>query len=92
MSEKERINFALRQVEMIYPGMREALRGRRDKMLGRGQWGARRQFLLQAGAIQFPAATRREARSQNSFRGEHTSVWIDGWMQGTRIGQPRRAE
>lgn len=30
----------------------------------------------------FFVVTRRMTRRQNLFRGEHPSVWIDGWMQG----------
>ena len=38
MSEQERINFALEQVEMIYPGMREHFEGGATKCWDEDEW------------------------------------------------------
>jgi monoamine oxidase len=59
-----------------------ALRGRRDEVLGRGRVGARRQCYYKPGQFGslLPHVARPEGRIH--FAGEHTSVWIDGWMQG----------
>ena len=60
MTENERINFALQQIEMIYPGMRQHFGGV-TKCWDDDQWSAWSQFLLQARTIQFNIAARSAA-------------------------------
>jgi monoamine oxidase len=82
MTEHERINLALEQVEMIYPGMRKHLDGGVAKCRDEDQWalGASAYYKPgQFGSV-LPHVARPEGRIH--FAGEHTSVWIDGWMQG----------
>jgi monoamine oxidase len=82
MTEHERINFALEQVEMIYPGMREHFEGGVTKCWDEDQWalGASAYYTPGQFSSLLPHVARPEGRIH--FAGEHTSVWIDGWMQG----------
>jgi monoamine oxidase len=82
MSEKERINFALEQVEMIYPGMREHFEGGVTKCWDEDEWARGASSYYKPGQFSslLPHVARPEGRIH--FAGEHTSVWIDGWMQG----------
>ena len=82
MSERERINFALEQVEAIYPGMREHFEGGVTKCWDDDEWarGASSYFKPGQFSSLLPHVARPEGRIH--FAGEHTSVWIDGWMQG----------
>jgi monoamine oxidase len=82
MAESERINFALEQVEMIYPGMREHFEGGVTKCWDEDEW-ARGAFAFYRPG-QFSSLRPHVARPEGRiyFAGEHTSVWIGGWMQG----------
>ncbi len=82
MSEKERINFALEQVEMIYPDMREHFEGGVTKCWDEDEWARGVSSYYKPGQFSslLPHVARPEGRIY--FAGEHTSVWIDGWMQG----------
>jgi monoamine oxidase len=82
MSEKERIAFALEQVETIYPGTREQFEGAATKCWDEDQWARGASAYYKPGQFRslLPHVARPEGRIY--FAGEHTSVWIDGWMQG----------
>jgi len=82
MSEKERVNFALQQVEMIYPGIREHFEGGVTKCWDEDEWALGASAYYKPGQFSslLPHVSRPEGRIY--FAGEHTSVWIDGWMQG----------
>ena len=82
MTENERINFALAQVELIYPGMRQHFEGGVTKCWDEDQWARGVSSYYKPGEFSslLPYVARREGRI--FFAGEHTSVWIDGWMQG----------
>ena len=82
MAESERINFALEQVEMIYPGMREHFEGGVTKCWDEDEWARGASAFYKPGQISslLPHVARPEGRIY--FAGEHTSVWSDGWMQG----------
>jgi monoamine oxidase len=82
MTENERINFALAQVEMIYPGMRRHFEGGVTKCWDEDQWARGVSSYYKPGEFSslLPYVARPEGRIY--FAGEHTSVWIDGWMQG----------
>jgi monoamine oxidase len=82
MSEQQRINFALEQVEMIYPGMRENFEGGVTKCWDEDEWARGASAYYKPGQFSslLPHVARPEGRIH--FAGEHTSVWIDGWMQG----------
>jgi monoamine oxidase len=82
MAESERINFALAQVEMIYPGIRQHFEGGVTKCWDEDQWARGVSSYYKPGEFSslLPYVARPEGRIY--FAGEHTSVWIDGWMQG----------
>jgi monoamine oxidase len=82
MAESERINFALEQVEMIYPGMREHFEGGVTKCWDEDEWARGASAFYKPGQFSslLPHVARPEGRIY--FAGEHTSVWSDGWMQG----------
>ena len=82
MTESERINFALEQVEMIYPGMREHFEGGVTKCWDEDEWARGASAFYKPGQFSslLPHVARPEGRIH--FAGEHTSVWSDGWMQG----------
>jgi monoamine oxidase len=82
MGEKERINFALEQVEMIFPGTREYFEGGVSKCWDEDEWARGASAYYKPG--QFSSLLPHVARPEGKiyFAGEHTSVWIDGWMQG----------
>jgi monoamine oxidase len=82
MAEQHRINFALEQVETIYPGMREQFEGGVTKCWDEDEWARGASAYYKPGQFSslLPHVARPEGRIH--FAGEHTSVWIDGWMQG----------
>jgi monoamine oxidase len=82
MPEHERITLALEQVEMIYPGMRKHFEGGVTKCWDEDQWALGASAYYKPGQFSslLPHVARPEGRIH--FAGEHTSVWIDGWMQG----------
>jgi monoamine oxidase len=82
MSEDERIGFALEQVEVIYPGMREHFEGGVTKCWDEDEWARGASAYYKPGQFStlLPHVARPEGRIH--FAGEHTSVWVDGWMQG----------
>jgi monoamine oxidase len=82
MSEPERLSLTLEQVERIYPGMRESFEGGISKCWDTDEWARGATSFYKPGQISslLPHVARPERRVY--FAGEHTSVWIDGWMQG----------
>ena len=82
MAEQERIKFALEQVELIYPGIREHFEGGVTKCWDEDEWARGASAYYKPGQFSslLPHVARAEGRIH--FAGEHTSVWIDGWMQG----------
>ena len=82
MSERERIDFALEHVEKVYPGIRENFEGGVTKCWDEDQWSRGVSAYYKPGQFTslLPHVARPEGRIH--FAGEHTSVWIDGWMQG----------
>jgi monoamine oxidase len=82
MTEEDRIAFALNQTEKIFPDIRENFEEGISKCWDDDKWarGASAYYKPgQFGSLQ-PHVSRPEGRI--FFAGEHTSVWIDGWMQG----------
>jgi len=82
MTENERINFALAQVELIYPRIRQHFEGGVTKCWDEDQWARGVSSYYKPGEFSslLPYVARPEGRIY--FAGEHTSIWIDGWMQG----------
>jgi len=76
------INFALEYVEMVFPGMRNQFEGGVTKCWDDDEWARGASAFYKAGQFSslWPHVARAEGRIH--FAGEHTSVWIDGWMQG----------
>ena len=82
LTEQERVRFALDQVETVYPGIRENFEGGVSKCWDEDEWARGGTAYYKPGQFRslLPHVARREGRVH--FAGEHTSVWIDGWMQG----------
>jgi len=82
MPEPERINYALGYVDMIYPGMQHHFEGGVTKCWDEDEWARGVSAYYKPGQFGslLPHVARPEGRIH--FAGEHTSVWIDGWMQG----------
>jgi monoamine oxidase len=82
MAESERVSFALEQVETIYPGIREHFEGGVTKCWDEDEWARGVAAFYKPGQFSslLPHVARGEGRIH--FAGEHTSVWIGGWMQG----------
>lgn len=81
MPENQRISFALEQVESIYPDMRKNFEGGVSKCWDEDEWARGATSFYKPGQITslLPHVAQSEGRVH--FAGEHTSVWIDGWMQ-----------
>jgi monoamine oxidase len=81
MSESERVSFAVEQMEEVYPGMRENFEGGLSKCWDEDEWARGGTSFYKPGQMSslLPHVSRPEGRIH--FAGEHTSVWIDGWMQ-----------
>jgi monoamine oxidase len=82
MSENERINFALEQVETIFPGMRDHFESGVTKCWEDDEWARGAWCYYKPGQFSWllPHVARPEAKIH--FAGEHTSIWLGGWMQG----------
>lgn len=82
MTEMERIRYALDQVEMLYPGMSAQFEGGVTKCWDEDKWARGASSFCKPGQFTslLPHVARPEGRVH--FAGEHTSVWMDGWMQG----------
>ena len=82
MTEEERIRTALAQVDTVYPGIRENFEGGITKSWDQDPWARGESAYYKPGQHRSlrPHVARPEGRIH--FAGEHTSVWIDGWMQG----------
>jgi monoamine oxidase len=82
MPEAERVNFALDQTELIFPGIRKHFEGGFSKCWDQDEWARGASAYYKPGQFSslLPYVSRPEGRIH--FAGEHTSVWIDGWMQG----------
>jgi monoamine oxidase len=81
LPERDRIAFALGQVERIFPGIGEAFERGASKSWDDDPWarGAFAYFRPGQMRAMLPHLTRPEGRVH--FAGEHTSSW-SGWMQG----------
>ncbi len=81
MPERDRIDYAVNQVEQIYPGMRENLEGGVSKCWDEDPWARGAAAWFKPGQmIDFlPHIGRPVGRIH--FAGEHISPW-PGWMQG----------
>jgi monoamine oxidase len=91
MSETERIRFALEHVETIYPGICEHFEGGVMKCWDEDEWARGASSYYKPGHFALlPHVARPEGRIH--FAGEHTSVWIDGWMQGALESGDRVAQ
>lgn len=82
MSEAERISFTLDQMEMIFPGVQNYFEAGLSKCWDQDEWsrGATAYYKPGQFSTLLPHVSSPEGRIH--FAGEHTSVWIDGWMQG----------
>jgi monoamine oxidase len=82
MPEGERIDFVLEQVETVFPGTRDNFEGSATKCWDEDEWSRGASAYYKPGQFSslLPHVARPEGRIH--FAGEHTSVWIDGWMQG----------
>lgn len=82
MPEADRVGFALEQVDRLYPGMRGNFEGGVSKCWDEDEWARGATSFYKPGQMTslLPHVARPEGRVH--FAGEHTSVWIDGWMQG----------
>lgn len=82
MAEEARVNSALQQIEMIHPGVRKHFEGGLSKCWDEDKWARGASAYYKPGQFTslLPHVARPEGRIY--FAGEHTSVWIDGWMQG----------
>jgi monoamine oxidase len=82
MSEEARVNLALQQIEMIHPAIRKHFEGGISKCWDEDEWARGGTAFYKPGQFTslLPHVARPEGRIH--FAGEHTSVWIDGWMQG----------
>jgi len=81
-SESERLSFALEQVSAMFPGIRDNFEGGVSKCWDEDEWTRGASAFYRPGQMStlLPHVARPEGRVH--FAGEHTSVWIDGWMQG----------
>lgn len=81
MSESERLNSTLNDIEKIYPGMRENYEGGISKCWDLDPWVRGAISVYDVGEMKsfIPFIARPEGRIH--FAGEHTSRWT-GWMQG----------
>jgi monoamine oxidase len=82
MGETERIRFALEQVTAIFPAMRDNFQGGAATCWDEDEWARGASAFYKPGQMTslLPHVAWPEGRVH--FAGEHTSVWIDGWMQG----------
>jgi monoamine oxidase len=82
MSEEKRVTAAVEQMEMIHPAIRKYFEGGLSKCWDDDQWSRGVSAYYKPGQFTslLPHVARPEGRIH--FAGEHTSVWIDGWMQG----------
>jgi monoamine oxidase len=82
MAESDRVAFALEHAERIYPGMKDHFEGGLTKCWDEDPWALGASAYYKPGQFRsiLPHVARPEGRIY--FAGEHTSVWIDGWMQG----------
>lgn len=81
MKEDARINFALEQMEKVYPGLRENFEGGVSLCWDEDPWARGATPVFKPGQVTalVPHIARPEGRVH--FAGDHTSVWFDGWMQ-----------
>jgi monoamine oxidase len=82
MSESDRMASALDDVEKVFPGTREHFEGGLTKCWDEDPWARGASAFYRP--VQFRSLHPHIARADGRvhFAGEHTSVWIDGWMQG----------
>ena len=81
MRESERLEFALDNLEKIYPGMRKNYEGGVSKCWDEDEWSRGDYAWFKPG--QFTSLVPHIARPEGRvhFAGEHASAW-PGWMQG----------
>ena len=82
MAETERIAFALDQVEKLLPGMRDNFEGGVTKCWDDDEWARGASAYYKPGQFSSIKPYVAVPEGRIHFAGEHTSVWIDGWMQG----------
>lgn len=82
MAENERIEFALARVAAIFPGMRENFEGGVTKCWDEDPWARGVSSYYKPGQFGSLLPHVACAEGRVHFAGEHTSPWIDGWMQG----------
>jgi monoamine oxidase len=82
MPEEQRIKFALEQIENVFPGTSKNFEDGISKCWDEDEWAKGGTAFYRPGQFSslLPHVARPEGRIH--FAGEHTSVWIDGWMQG----------
>jgi len=82
LSEADRLRFAVDQAELVYPGMRANFEGGVSKCWDDDPWARGASAYYKPGQMTtlLPHVATPEGRVH--FAGEHTSVWMDGWMQG----------
>ncbi|HYO64345.1 MAG TPA: FAD-dependent oxidoreductase [Pyrinomonadaceae bacterium] len=81
MAEPQRVAFALRHMERVYPGMREHFEGGASKCWDEDPWSRGASSWYRPGQMNelWPHVARAEGRVH--FAGDHTSPWIR-WQQG----------
>ena len=81
MPERERIEFALEEMQRVYPGIREHFELGASKSWDDDPWARGGYCWFKPGqmAALLPHSARPEGRVH--FAGEHTSTWPQ-WMQG----------
>lgn len=90
MSEPDRINFVLEEMEKVLPGMRENFEGGVSKCWDEDEWERGASSWYKPGQMEefWPHVARPEGRVH--FAGDHTSPWIR-WMQGALFSGMRAA-
>jgi monoamine oxidase len=81
MTEGERLNFALHQIEQVYPSIRKNFEGGTSVCWDEDRWARGAYAWFKPGQMSdlLPHISRPEGRIH--FAGEHASSW-PGWMQG----------
>ncbi|MEN8133263.1 MAG: FAD-dependent oxidoreductase [Pseudomonadota bacterium] len=91
MTEDERINYTLKHMEKIFPGIRQHFEGGVTKSWGDDPWARGCSVYLKPGQVTslLPYIARHEGRVH--FAGTHTYPQEAGWMQGAFVSGNRAA-
>ncbi len=91
MTEDERINYTLKHMEKIFPGIRQNFEGSVTKSWGDDPWARGCGVYLKPGQVTslLPYIARHEGRVH--FAGTHTYPQEAGWMQGAFVSGIRAA-